>query len=435
MERLVPDPSLADAQLPARRLRFTWILWGVFCLAAAIFFVLDTRRNGVNEAYAKGARHWQQREPLYTGDGLGFIYLPHAAILHSAFLMLPHRAAYEVAWRIATIGLFAAGVYRLARCCDDSADRDEDSSEGRTSGQPPPRANLSLPLFFLTMTLVILPKSWTVAVNGQATPALAGLMMLAVADIAERRHWRATIALFAALAFKPLAIVLILLAGALYRPLAWRLSVGALVFLGLPFLAADPAYAAAQTLAFLHNLNDAAAVGQTQQQVWPQIFSLFDVVGFGIPIPDQFLVQSFAALATLALAWLACHRFPRFQAGVLLYALAAGYLLLFNPRTENSSYTLIIPAVAALFARSLLVEKDLFRSIYLGAIAAGLTGGFEICRVLTPEARFVWPCPVACLAFQGFLAVEIAKARCWGRFPLTENGSRDIQPTEIPCSA
>jgi hypothetical protein len=124
----------------------------------------------------------------------------------------------------------------------------------------------------------------------------------------------------------------------------------------------------------------------------------------------------------------------RKQAGVLLYALAACYLLLFNPRTENSSYTLLIPAVAALFARNLLVEKDLFRSIFLGTIALCLTGGFEISRVLTPEARFVWPCPVACLAFLAFLAVEIGKTRCWARFPLTENGSRDIQPTGMRCS-
>jgi hypothetical protein len=412
----------------------TWILWGAFCLASAIFVVLDTARSPVNESYAKGARHWQGREPLYTGDGLGFIYLPQAAILHSAFLMLPQRAPYELAWRIATIGLLAAGVYRLARCCDLAADNGSDSSAKRIPGPSPAEGNVLQSWLFFVMTLVILPKCWTVAVNGQATPALAGLMMLAVADIAEFRYGRATIALLFALAFKPLALVIILLAGALYLPLAWRLAVGGLAFLGLPFLLADPGYAAAQTLAFLNNLNDAAAVGQRQQMVWPQIFSLFDFAGWGIPISDQFLVQGAAALATLAVGWQASRRLTRHQTAVLLYALAACYLLLFNPRTENSSYTLLVPAVAALFARNILVEKDLFRSIFLGTIALCLTGGFEICRVLTPEAPFVWPCPVACLAFLVFLALEIGKNRCWARFPLTENGSRDIQPTGIRCS-
>lgn len=428
------NPSLAATRLATRRLRLTWILWGVFCLASAIFVVVDTARSPVNESYASGARHWQRREPLYTGDGIGFIYLPHAAILHSAFLMFPQRAPYELAWRIATIGLLAAGVYRLARCCDVVAETGSISSARRIPGQSPPGGNVLLSWLFFVMTLVILPKCWTVAVNGQATPALAGLMMLALADIAEFRYGRATIALLLALAFKPLALVIILLAGALYLPLAWRLLVGGLAFLGLPFLLADPHYAAAQSLAFLGNLNDAAAVGQRQQMVWPQIFSLFDLAGWGIPISDQFLVQGGAALATLAAGWQVSRRMTRKQAGVLLYALAACYLLLFNPRTENSSYTLLIPAVAALFARNLLVEKDLYRSIFLGTIALCLTGGFEISRVLTPEARFVWPCPVACLAFLAFLAVEIGKTRCWARFPLTENGSRDIQPTGMRCS-
>ncbi|HTI51555.1 MAG TPA: hypothetical protein VL475_11410, partial [Planctomycetaceae bacterium] len=183
-----------------------------------------------------------------------------------------------------------------------------------------------------------------------------------------------------------------------------------------------------------HNLDDAAAVGQRQQMVWPQVFSLFDLVGLGIPIPGQPVVQVVAALAVLALGWQASRRFAPKQAGVLLYALAGCHLLLFNPRTENSSYTLLIPAVAALFARTALIEKDLFRSIFLGAIAFALTGGYEISRLLTPAAKFVWPCPMACLAFLGFVVSDIGKKQGWNQFPLTKNRSRVIQPDEVPCS-
>jgi hypothetical protein len=386
-------------------------IWCLLWIGGTALVVFNSSRHPVNEAYAEGARAWAAREPLYPGGGTGFIYPPQAALLHLPFLHLP-KALYELAWRGATVGLFAAGVYRLSRCAAWPTEVPQ----------------------FLLITALILPKTWTLAQNGQATPAMAGLMLWGTTEIAAARWWRATALLFLGLAFKPLAIVLILLAGALYRPLTWRLAVGGVAFLILPGLVADPHYVLKEYLAFVRNLDVAAAVGQQQQMVWPQLFSLLDAIGLGIPIPRQMLVQIVAAAITLAAGWQVRRRFPADQGALLLYSLAACYLLLLNPRTENNSYTLLVPAVAAFIARGILVEKSYRRIILPALILVGVSGGHEICRVLTPQASFIWTCPLACLAFCGYLAVEIAQERGWDRFPLTGIASADIQPGEFPCS-
>jgi hypothetical protein len=132
----------------------------------------------------------------------------------------------------------------------------------------------------------------------------------------------------------------------------------------------------------------------------------------------QTVLKLIGALLTLYASLHACRRFPPRQAVLLIYSLAVCYLLLLNPRTENSSYTLVVPAVAAFAARALLVDRDRLRASLLIGIIIGLTGGFEITRTLTPQAPIVWPCPIACLVFLGYLVTEIAKPRRWDQAPV-----------------
>ena len=73
--------------------------------------------------------------------------------------------------------------------------------------------------------LLILPAGSAALRNGQASTLLLASMLLAAVAMAQRRWWPAAVLLGLALAVKPLAIVLLLLAGALYyRPLAPRLA-------------------------------------------------------------------------------------------------------------------------------------------------------------------------------------------------------------------
>jgi hypothetical protein len=374
--------------------QLTWVAWGIFWLAAGAIAAYNPNLHPVNESYADGARNWRAQQPLYKGCGTGFIYPAQAAMLHLPYLALPH-ALYELAWRFTTIGLFAVGIHRLSKWSFDDP---------------------ALTLFPL-ITLLTLPKAWTIALNGQTTIAMAGLMLLALHDVVSRHWYRAAAALLLALAFKPLAIVLVLLAAALYAPIRRPLVLGGAIFLAIPFTNGNPHYVWTQYVSFVVSSGAASDLG-AQQMVWPQIFSLLNMFGATPSDVAQTVLKLIGALLTLYASLHACRRFPPRQAVLLIYSLAVCYLLLLNPRTENSSYTLVVPAVAAFAARALLVDRDRLRASLLIGIIIGLTGGFEITRTLTPQAPIVWPCPIACLVFLGYLVTEIAKPRRWDQAPV-----------------
>src|SRR5690606_22275072 len=142
-------------------------------------------------------------------------------------------------WRAINIGVFAFGVLRLTRLAAPS----------------------STLAFNIIVTSIAALLSWSAARHGQMTLVMGGLMMSAVADLHARSFWRASIALALAVAFKPLAIVLVLLAAALYPRTSWRI---ALVFLGIglaPFAFQSTEYVLSQYRAVPDMFRDAAENG------------------------------------------------------------------------------------------------------------------------------------------------------------------------------
>lgn len=393
-----------DGRSDRNRLLWARLLWTGFILTAGVVIVFDTGRSPVNTSYRAGAERWLQGEDLYDGGGTGFIYLPQSAILHVPFALLP-RPAREIAWRLVTIGLFAAGVFHLSRAALAMTRGRMRTGEGQAG---PALADSLAGSFCLLVTLLVLPKTWTVALNGQATPAMAGLMLLAVVDQSEGRWGRAAACLMLALAFKPLAIVLLLLAAALYAPLRPRLALAGGLFLAAPYLVGSPQYVTAQYAGFLDSLGDSARLGLTSE--WPQLFALLQWAGWQISPPWQTALRLLAAVLTLLAACRAVRKFEPHEQAVLIYSLAGCYLLLFNPRTENNGYTLLMPGVAAFAARAILIERNRVHSAILVTLLILMTAGHEISRALTPAAPFVWPCPLACLGFLVFLTVQICRA-------------------------
>src|SRR5579872_7384901 len=243
------------SQIVSRRaVRTTWIAWAMFLAAACAVLVRQGERRPANNAYARGASRWLAGEFLYDQGGSGFIYLPQSAILHVPFLIFP-KPLQHILWRTLTIGLFAAGVYRLCRLAE----------EGRGVE------------FFPLVSMLVLPKSWTCAINGQATPAMAGLSMLALGEIYQRRWWRAAGYLIAALTFKPLAIVLVLLVAALYRPMRGRVALGLAAFALAPFLTQNAGYVVEQYRGIAGMLDRAVYLGLAPE--WAQLISLASLVG------------------------------------------------------------------------------------------------------------------------------------------------------------
>jgi hypothetical protein len=213
------------------------------------------------------------------------------------------------------------------------------------------------------------------------------------------------------LAFKPLAIVFILLAGAIYRPLAVRLVLGLAGFFAGPYLLHESGYVSDQYLASIDMFEKAAQLGLGIE--WAQLFSLGSLAGIHLPPTWQTALRLAAALATLALCRQATKsefqnlnseiQNPKSQIAacglIQIYALATVYLLLFNPRTENNSYLMLSPVIGILCARAQFIERHTAKAAWLCSAAVALVAGHEICGVLTPQAGFVWICPFVCLLF------------------------------------
>lgn len=350
-----------------------WLLWlGLLVVIGA--WVLIRNNHSVTPAYHEAAQHWIQGRNLYLNTGRGFLYLPQAALLHIPFSLLPTTLG-EIGWRFLTISLFAFGSWRLCRLFEQSH-------------------NIRL---FLPMTLLVLPLSSSGARNGQATLIIAGLMMLAACELALHRWNRATALLCLGFAFKPLTLVLMLLAGGVHRTMVWRLLLGTALVLIAPYLTQSPAYVTAQYVECLAMLRSAAQLGIERE--WAHFFGMLQAVGLEVPEPAQTAVRFCLAFVTLLLARYAIRNLPASRSALYLYGLGGCYLMLFNPRTENNTYAMIAPVIGIIWAEALLIQRNYAIASLLAILSLGIVGSYEFGRRLLPDTRPVWLAPLMCLAF------------------------------------
>ncbi len=366
--------------------RSAWVAWAaLFVIVAAIMVAGSTRSVVPN--YRIAALNWIDGVELFDriGEG-GFTYLPQSALLFIPFALLPEIAG-EVLWRLLNIAVFAGGIHAFSRLA------------GRSSGRD----------LFSLLSLVSIPLAWDCARNGQTTLIMAGLMLFAVADIARERWWRATSWLVLSVAFKPLSIVLTLLAGALCRPLWRRVPAGVAVLFLLPFLTQHPAYVLGQFSGFLENTTAAVHVGAVEKG-WTTTFNALQVAGLQVTERVQTMLRLAAAVGTLALCYLARRRHDPDRSAVLLYSFAALYLMLFSPRTENNTYAMLGPAVGVFLARAFLVERRALTGGLLAAMTLVLLAARPLQRVLTPSADTSWVHPLMAAGFFLFLVRHLLAA-------------------------
>jgi len=362
--------------------RGAWIGWLVLFLATAAIIAGGSVRTVV-PAYREGALSWIAGEIIYKHLGVGgFTYLPQAAILFIPFAVIP-KIAGEVLWRLVSIGVFAGGLFRFAGLARGRSERE----------------------LFPLMTLVTLPLAWDCARNGQATLALTGLMLLAVVAVARERWWRATLWLSLGISVKPLMIVLVLLIMAIYRPMTWRVLAGMLATALVPFVTQHPAYVADQYAACWRNLTTAAHVGAAEGG-WTSPFHALRMGGISVSEHLQTGIRLAGAAATLALCGMARRRHDAARSAVLLFALAAVYLMLFSPRTENNTYAMLGPAIAVFLAGAFLLDHRPAEGILLSCMGVVLAGSRQIERFLTPQAATSWVSPLVAAVFCGYVVMK-----------------------------
>jgi hypothetical protein len=307
-------------------------LWLLFALIVGLIVAIQPDRRTVTLEYRQASeKWWAGHESLYDTSQVGYLYLPQAAILYTPYQLLPKRLG-EPLWRWTGLALLGLGLWRVA-CLLHPSEREH--------------------LFFLA-TLLVIPSALSSARNGQVNLPLAGLMLLAVADLARARWNTATLWLLLAILLKPIALAPALLAAACFAPLRLRLIGGLLLSLGVAYFHPSAAYVTAEYHHFLEKL---ALAGQPL--VKDNFSDFFGMLWHWGLHPAPMLISTLRILAAglvLLLSLLLMRRFRGDQVmqafGVML--LAALYLMLFNPRTEENSYVMLAAFTALLAARDLM---------------------------------------------------------------------------------
>jgi hypothetical protein len=374
-------PVLTEAR-QRRLLAAAAIVWATFIIAVTLITVRNPDDRTVLFAYREAAAAWLGGQPMY-GPGIhGFLYLPSFAPIFAPFRLLGSPAG-DVLWRWAGFALLTLALVRLARLAAGPAWRPA----------------------LAAMLVLSLPAAGIALQNGQGTVAMFALMVLAAVELGRQRWWWAAAFLGLAVAVKPLAIVLALLVFVLHPAMRLPLLAAAAGVLLLPFLHPDPAYVAEQYLGAMEKMRIAEDPGLGS---WATIDMLLVHLGLAVPDPVLTATRVVAALGTLALAAIAVRRLAPGPAAVMLLALAVCYLLLFNPRTEESGYLMQAYPVALFAALAWLVEGRRTLGLALGLLCLGL--GMQAYNLALFHATQDWLKPSLCLVFLLFLALRLLRS-------------------------
>lgn len=346
------------------------VVWVGVCVTVCLLTTLDPEYRSLAPLYKQSVLDWQARQPLYVGPS-GMNYLPPFVLLYLPFDAMGFPDG-DCAWRLLAAGLLAWGLWRLA------------------SRLAPDRAGERfLGVSFLSLLVFVSPLRY-----GQANAHLAGAMVCAIAMLLERRWWPAAAFLALGVWFKPLGVVLLLLAPLAYPAVALPGAVLLCVMLALPFAIAPADYVAAQYTAALTNLQ---ACSEVTTNRFANLQGMARGLGGDISPTVMRALMVAAAVGTAALSWVQASRLAEPRRAIALLTLAATYLMLFNPMNEGNSFGILSPAVALVVA--VLIDLDGRRA--LGWACAALLAATailpEALRRFTP-ALHLWLSPVLALA-------------------------------------
>ncbi len=347
-------------------------IWCATLVAVSFQIIRGHIRFDAFPWYSEAARNWWAQLPLYETKTIdGFLYFPQAAIAYSPFewIGVPWGA---LLWRGFGWGLLCHALWRLSKCM--SPDR------------PAPT--------FLIATCIAWAPSLGSLLCGQANLHIAAIMALTTLTLIEQKWWRAAAFLMLGLSLKPIMIVMVLMVVALYPPMRWRTSACLALFVLAPFLVGDFSYVTRQYRDCLTKL----VISSQPDRLFEDLRGLLWTLGLRVR-PSMLLgLRLFAAVGTLGLCRFARRRWSEPCASLVLLALTATFLTLFNPRTLPSSYMIVTPIAATSAAVFSLAREHRRRALWLIGVCMCSSFAFW-----TPRYTEFWLRPLGCAAFATLL--------------------------------
>ena len=237
---------------------------------------------------------------------------------------------------------------------------------------------------------------------GQANVPFAAITTLAAVLLIEQRWKSAGAALVAAIAIKPLGLVLALLAICGCRRLIVPVVVSGLLLLLVPFAFAPSEYVLTQYVGFIDNMRHCSQAAVEHR--FANLNSILEKLSIDLSLPMQNAMNLLAALGTLALWLFAARRLAEPERGLLLLSLATVYLMLFNPMNESNSFVIVAPAITAVAIRCRQTADNQTLAWCLAALLVAAWVLPEMLYSLDRHAR-LWGKPL--LAGIGFLVVVL----------------------------
>ncbi len=364
-----------------------WACWLVF--VAAVLVRMHPRRFAPTlQFYLDYAARLWNHEPVYLLHTLeGIIYWPSSLLLFVPLTGFDPVVAGWIAFSIFA-GIFTWGMWALMReLLGDTKD-----------------------VLLLTgiVLLINIPACWYHFKHVQLHIIMTGAMLLAAAALVRHR-WAATaLWLAVALMAKLLALVMVLLVGALAPRTRLILLAGLVAGLALPFAFLSFDYMAEQYRLFGLKLWMVSTAPPLEWPYQADYTTLLRGLGIVLPGPVSFAIRLLAALGTLVLAWQVQRTggSKAFALGVLL--LSGLYITLFGPRNENVSFMVLTPALSILALLMLLRDQADVRGWLL--VAACVVLGF----VVSPPVDAVTK-PAVTAAIYAWTAWQMAVPERWRR--------------------
>ena len=315
----------------------TSLLWLPLLLWYLLGFIFTHNHHffsQVDSIYYAAAQAWLHQQPLYHCHGNGcFVYLPTSAVLFIPFGLLPLKTA-ELIYRFISIIIFTQGIYYF---CRDITSYD-----------------LKRTFFIVLLTTVLLSQP-TLFV-GQVHMMMAGLILLAVSAITREKWWRAAIALSFCFALKPTAIVFCLLSGALYPQTALKQILIIALLLSAVFLTQSSHYVLTQYHGFIQEFLHKMEYDTANIPHWATLFgAIAFYTGHVVDGHMAFVIRMLAALGVVYLGICTQKTQNKNNAVYFIFTLGMCYLMLFNSRTENNDYVMMMPFMG--YSLMILMEE------------------------------------------------------------------------------